>query len=50
MEYSGSAHSTCNLKIVSLEKILKALHNESNYDYHFNIKETAKKIKNNLFA
>ena len=40
-EYRGAAHSICSLKYNVPEKIPKAFHNRSNYDYHFIIKELA---------
>ena len=40
-EYRGAAHSKCNLKHSVPKKILIALHNGSNYDHHFIIKELA---------
>ena len=46
-EYRGAAHSICNLKYSVSEKIPKAFHNGSNYDYHFIIKELAKELGEN---
>ena len=37
-EYSGAAHSICNLKYGLPKKIPITFHNGSNYDYHFIIK------------
>ena len=34
-EYSGDAHSICNLKYSVPKKIPIAVHNGTNYDYHF---------------
>ena len=44
-EYKGVAHSICNLKYSVPKKIPIVFHNESNYDYHFIIKELAEKFK-----
>ena len=44
-EYSGAAHSTCNLKYRAPKKIPIVFYNGSNYDYHFIIKELAEKFK-----
>ena len=44
-EYRGAAHSICNLKYSVPQKILVVFHNESNYDYHFIIKELAEEFK-----
>ena len=45
VEYKGAAHSVCNLKY-SVPKIIPIVfHKESNYDYHFIIKELAKEFK-----
>ena len=38
-EYRGAAHSICNLKYSVPKWIPISFHNESNYDYHFIIKE-----------
>ena len=43
-EYRGAAHSKCNLKYGVPTKIPIAIHNGSNYDYHFIIKKLAEKI------
>ena len=40
-EYRGAAHSICNLKYSVSKKNPIVLHNGSNYDYHFIIKELA---------
>ena len=39
--YRGSAHSICNLKFYVPKAIPVVFHNDSNYDYHFIIKELA---------
>ena len=44
-EYRGAAHSICNLKYSVPTKIPLVFHNESNYDYHFIIKELAEEFK-----
>ena len=44
-EYRGAAHSICSLKYNVPEKIPKAFHNRSNYDYHFIIKELAEECQ-----
>ena len=36
--YREAVHSICNLKYSVTKKNPIALHNRSNYDYHFNIK------------
>ena len=41
-EYRGAAHSICNLNYSVPRKITIVFHNESNYDYHFIIKELVK--------
>ena len=43
-KYRGAVHSICNLKYSVSKKIPIAFHNGSNYDYHFIIKELAKKL------
>ena len=43
-EFKGVAHSICNLKYSVPKKIPIVFHNESNYDYHFIIKELAEKF------
>ena len=43
-EYRGAALSVCNLKYRVPKKIPVAFHNESNYDYHFIIKELAEEF------
>ena len=44
-EYSGAAHSICNLKHSVPNKIPIALHNGSNYDNHFIIKQLVEEFK-----
>ena len=44
-EYRGAAHSICILKCSVPKQIPIAFHNESNYDYHFVIKELAEEFK-----
>ena len=41
VKYRGSAHSIYNLKFNMPNEIPVAFHNNSNYDYHFIIKELA---------
>ena len=42
-KYRGGAHSICNLKYIVPKKII--VHNGSNYDYHFIIKELGEEFK-----
>ena len=35
MKYRVTAHSICNLKYSAPKKILRVIHNGSNYNYHF---------------
>ena len=44
-KYKSAVHSTCNLKYSVPKKIHIVFHNESNYDYHFIIKESAVEFK-----
>ena len=44
-EYKWAAHCIYNLKYSVSKKILISFHNESNYDYHFIIKELAQEFK-----
>ena len=44
-KYSGAAHVICNLKYNISREVPLVFHNGSTYDYHFIIKELAKKIK-----
>ena len=49
-EYRGPAHSIWNLKYSVPKKIPMILHNGSNYDYHFIIKELAEEFKKHLLV
>ena len=49
-EYKGAAHSICNLKYSVPKKIPIVFNNESNYDYHFIIKELAEETENTLLV
>ena len=44
-EYRGAAHGICNSKYSVPKKNHIAFHNESNYDYHAIIKESAEEFK-----
>ena len=44
-EYRDATHSIRNLKYCVPKKVLIVFHNESNYDYHFAIKELAVEFK-----
>ena len=44
-EYRGVAHSICNIKCSVPKKILITLHNGSNYDYPFIIKDLAEELE-----
>ena len=44
-KYRGAAHSIYNLKFYAPNEILVVLHNGSNYDYHFIIKELANEFE-----
>ena len=44
-EYRGAAHSISNLKYTAPKKIAAVIHNGSNYDYHFIIKELTEEFK-----
>ena len=44
-EYRGAAKSICNLKHRVPKEISIVFHNGSNYNYHFIIKELAKKVE-----
>ena len=46
--YRGAVHSICNLKFNVPNKIPVVLHNCSNYDYHFIMKELANNFRENL--
>ena len=43
-KYRGAAHNICNLRHKTPKEIPIVFHNGSTYDYHFIIKELAKKI------
>ena len=43
-KYRGAAYDTCNLRYKTPKEIPAVFHNGSTYDYHFIIKELAKKI------
>ena len=43
-QYRGNVHSICKLKYSVPIKIPIVFHNESSYDYHFIIKETAEEF------
>ena len=43
--YGGTAHSRCNLEYTVPKKLPIALHNGTNYDYHFIIKELSEEFK-----
>ena len=49
-EYTGAAHSICNLKYSVLKKIPTVFHNGSDYDYHSIIKELAEEFKKQLIV
>ena len=44
-EYRGATHSICNFKYSVPKEISIVLHNGSNNDYHFIIKELAEKFE-----
>ena len=44
-KYRGVAHNICNLKFSAPNEILAVFHKDSNYDYHFIIKELANKFE-----
>ena len=44
-KYRRAAHSICNLRYHAFKEIPVAFHNGSTYDYHFIIKELARKFK-----
>ena len=44
-KYRGAAHSNCNLNYKMPKEILVVFHNGSTYDYHFIIKQFARKFK-----
>ena len=41
----GAAHSICNLRFNLLSKISLVFHKDSNYEYHFTIKELANEFE-----
>ena len=43
-KYRGAAHSICSLIINVPNEVPIVFHNFSNYDYHFIIKELAKRV------
>ena len=43
-KYRGAAHSICNLNYKIPREIPMVFHNGSTYDYHFIVKQLAKKI------
>ena len=47
-EYRGAAHSICNLKYQMPREITIMFRNESNYGYHFTIKELAEEFEGQL--
>ena len=49
-EYRGAAHGIWNLKYSVPKKNPMILHNGSNYDYHFIIKELEEEFKKHLLV
>ena len=47
-KYRGAAHSICNLRYKISKEIPVVFHNGSTYDYHFIIKQLARKFKGNF--
>ena len=47
-KYSNAAHGICNLKFNVPNEISVVFHNDSNYDYHFIIKELANSFEGKL--
>ena len=47
-KYRGAAHNICNLRYKIPKEIPVVFHNGSTYDYHFIIKELAKKFEGNF--
>ena len=47
-KYRGAAHSICNLRHKIPKEIPIVFHNGSTYDYHFIMKQLAKKFKGNF--
>lgn len=50
MEYTGTAHTICNLKYSIPKEIIVIFHNGSNYVDHLVIKELAETLKDNLLV
>ena len=46
VEYRGAAQSICNLKNSIPKEIPIVFHNQSDYDYHFIIKELPEEFEN----
>ena len=44
-KYRGATHNICNVRFNVPNEIPVVFHNDSNYDYHFIIKELAKQFK-----
>ena len=44
-KYRGVAHNICNLRYKTPKEIPAVFHNDSNYDYHFIIKELAEEFE-----
>ena len=44
-KYRGAAHNNCNINYKISKNIAVVVHNGSNYDYHFIIKELAKEFE-----
>ena len=49
-KYRDAPHSICNLKYSVPKQISLVSHKESNYNYHFIIKELAEEFKNTLLV
>ena len=47
-KYRGAAHSNCNLNYKIPKEIPVIFHNGSTYDYHFIIKQLARKFEGNF--
>ena len=45
VKYRGASQNVCNLRYKRPKESLVVFHNGSKYDYHFIIKELAKKLK-----
>ena len=48
VKYRGAAHNNCNLRYKIPKEIPVVFHNGSTYDYHFIIKQLARKFKGNF--